>query len=111
MADFLEHVAMIFGAKKAALIVGGIGAAVSMPFIDGGLARKVTLFIAGWAASVFVSPLIITWMGVRDAEYGIVFLVGVFAMSITDAIMRSLRDVTFQSIMDNLRLMFGRGGK
>ena len=108
MEAILQHIAEFLGVKKLALVAGGIGAAVSMPFIEGTLPRKLSLFVSGWAASVFASPVLIRWMDVGDAEYGVVFLVGVFAMSITDAIIRSLKDVTFTSIMENLRLMFGR---
>lgn len=111
MAEILEHLAVFLGIKKAALIVGGVGAAVSMPFIEGTWGYKISLFIAGWAASVFVSPVVIAIMDVREAEYGIVFLTGVFAMSITSAIIRSLQGVTFESLMEQIRLIFGRGGK
>ncbi len=111
MAEFLEHLAILFGFKKMALVVGGVGAAVSMPFIEGTWRYKISLFIAGWAASVFVSPVVIAVMDVREAEYGIVFLVGVFAMSVTSAIIRSLQQITFEGLMEQIRLMFGRGGK
>lgn len=108
MAELIEHVAVFLGIKKLTLIVGGIGAAVSMPFIQGAWSYKITLFVAGWAAAVFVSPIVIGMMNVHDAEYGIVFLTGVFAMSVTAAVIRSLQGVTFESLMEQIRLLLGR---
>ncbi len=111
LMELLESLAALVGLKKMGLIAGGVGAAVSMPFIEGTWRRKLGLFIAGWFGAAFVSPVIIEMMDVKGAENGISFLVGVFFMSTVDAGMRSLKGVTFDSLAAQVRIIFGKGGK
>lgn len=75
MADNLD-----FSAAK--LLAGLAGSVVSLRFVQGTIAERVFMGIGGAALSYYATTPAAQWVGVRDAEGLVGFLIGLFGMAI-----------------------------
>lgn len=91
----------------ATAIASAAGAAVSMAFIEGTVKYKIALFCGGFAASHYLTPYAVKYFQLAESG-GAAFIIGIFAMSLTAAIIRVLKGVDFKSLFDQLGLWFGR---
>jgi len=93
--------------SNATVVAGAAGAAVSMAFIDGSVKYKATLFVGGIAASHYLTPSVAKYFQLHESGSA-AFVIGIFAMSLTAAIVRVLKGVDFQSLFNQLGSWFGR---
>lgn len=108
MFDNMNGFAETIGVKLSTVVAGGFGAAVSMAVIKGPLWYRFSLFLGGVASAAFVTPLFVELSGLHKAESAVGFIIGMFGMSITSAIIRTVQDVNFESLSEQLRAWFGR---
>lgn len=104
----LDEFAKYIGVNANAIIAGAFGAAVSMVVIKGPLWYRGCLFIGGLTSAAFVTPLLVNAFDLAKSENAVAFLVGMFGMSIAAAIIRTVQDVNFDSLMAHLRAWIGR---
>lgn len=108
MLDNINGIAESVGVKLTTVIAGGFGAAVSMAVIKGPIWHRFCLMLGGVASAAYVTPLISHVFDLPKAESAIGFLVGMFGMSITSAIIRTIQEVNFETLSEHLRSWFGR---
>lgn len=104
----LDAVAGALGVKKAVLIPAVIGAALAValgPKRD--WPERLTGFMAGFFVSVYATGPVVTWFGGAPGDYlgGVGFVLGLFGMSVADALWRAVRDTDIAGILK------GRFGK
>ena len=88
-------------------MAGAAGAAISMAFIEGTVLYRAVLFCGGYTAAKYITPLAVKNFGLSEPD-GASFIIGIFAMSLTAAIIRVLKGVEFNSLFEQLRAWFGR---
>jgi hypothetical protein len=108
MFDNINGIAEAIGVKVSTVIAGSFGAAVSMAVIKGPIWYRFCLLLGGVATAAYVTPLISHIFDLINAESAIGFLVGMFGMSVTSAIIRTIQDVNFETLSEQLRAWFGR---
>ena len=108
MFDNMNGFAETIGVKLTTVIAGGFGAAVSMAVIKGPLWYRFCLFLGGVASAAFMTPLAVHYADIQKAESAVGFIIGMFGMSVTSAIIRTLQDVNFETLSEQLRAWFGR---
>lgn len=87
----LETIAQIIGVKKSAIIVGLISSVVSLKFVPymASIWQRLTMVGGGFCCAVFIAPGIAEAFEFKErTEHGIVFLVGLFGMSLCAALMQ-----------------------
>ncbi len=89
------------------VIAGIAGAVISMAFIEGSFKYKSALCLGGFAASHYLTPYAVKYFQLEESG-GAAFVIGIFAMSLTAAVIRVLKDVDFNSLMSQLTSWFGR---
>ena len=104
----LDDFATYIGIKGAAIVSGTFGAAVSMAFITGPIWYRAALGAGGLATAAFVTPLVVNALSLEKSENAVAFLVGLFGMSIAAAIIKTVQEVSFDTLMAQLRAWFGR---
>jgi len=72
--------------SAAKLIAGLAGSVVSLRFVKGTIAERMTMAIGGCALSYYASTPVASWIGVRDADGLIGFMIGLFGMAIMSKI-------------------------
>ena len=66
----------------AKLLAGLAGSVVSLRFVQGTLVERMFMGIGGAALSYYASTPAATWVGVKDAEGLVGFLIGLFGMAL-----------------------------
>jgi len=108
MLESIEVAASYIGVKLAAIISGTFGAAVSLAFIQGTILYRLALFTGGLISAAYITPLLVFVFDLGKAENAVAFLVGMFGMSLSAAIVRTVQQVDFDSLMTQLRAWFGK---
>lgn len=104
----IDEIAATAGVKVAHVIGGTFGAAVSMAIIKGPWWYRLCLFAGGLLFAAYVTPLAVDLLNMDKAENAVAFLVGMFGMSLSAAIIRTVQEVNFEVLMTELRAWFGR---
>lgn len=104
----LDTVAELLGIAKAKMVAGFLGALLALAWIKGPFVYRGALFVGGWAASIYVTPILNHAFELETA--GMEFLVGIFSMSTVAAVFRTMEQVDFAGITQALKDFF-RGGK
>lgn len=104
----LDDITAYIGVKASTFMAGTFGAMVSMAVISGPVWYRVCLFMGGLVSSAYVTPLVVNSFELAKSENAVAFLVGMFGMSIAAAIIRTVQDVNFDSLMAQLRAWLGR---
>jgi len=85
----LDSIAVVLGVKKGYIVVGFIGAVLSLKFlprIETWFA-KVTTVLTGWACAIYLAPALSEAMDFKErTEYGITFLIGILGVSLMAAL-------------------------
>lgn len=97
MTAFLAWITSILeavGLKWLTLIPGGMGAAVSLKFIEGLTTwQRLSTVLAGAVAAGFLAPLAVEYMELSfKAEPPIAFIIGLFGMSCAGALTKAMPD-------------------
>jgi hypothetical protein len=81
-----------FGLKVATLVGGFFGALVSLKFIEGLSTRqRGSTVLAGTIVSAYITPIAVEFLEITPKlEGGIAFILGLFGMSLTGAIIKAL---------------------
>ncbi len=66
----------------AKLLAGICGSVVSLRFVQGTIAERISMGIGGAALSYYASTPAAQWVGIKDAEGLVGFLIGLFGMAI-----------------------------
>lgn len=66
----------------AKLMAGVAGSVVSLRFVQGTIVERIFMGIGGAALSYYASTPAAQWVGVKDAEGLVGFLIGLFGMAI-----------------------------
>ena len=104
----LDDIAIYIGVKSGAIIGGTAGAVVSLIFIEGPIWKRVCMFIGGLSASIFMTPWFVHVFNAQKSENAMAFVVGLFGMSLTSAIIKTIQGVDFVSLMAEIRAWTGR---
>lgn len=89
-------------------ILGSIVALRALPS-DATLGQRLTSFVGGVSAAVYVAPALVTWTGASGDEvvYATIFLVGTFGMVVVGEVTTAIRDLQLAPIMrDTMRRIF-----
>lgn len=113
-----QEIATILGIKKSSLLAAFFGALVSMPFIkapyESLTARalyKCYVLVSGILGAIYVGPAIASTAEYMTMESMIVFLTGVFFMSVASAIHNVVQNTDLNTLMNVLRAWVGRPPK
>lgn len=104
----LDSLLVALGLKKVALIAGFIGGVISLRFFEGLTpGGKAFTAFSGAAAANFLTPMTLAWFQLHPESYegGIGFVLGLFSMSLAAAVIKWLRETSWQDILG----IFGRG--
>lgn len=104
-----ETIAAFFGIKKAAFVVGLVGAVVSLKFVK--RAQKwyenVLMIFGGSAAAGYLEPPVSAYFHVTNGGF-IAFLIGLFGMSLAAAVMGMINSTEWGKLVpDIIRKRFG----
>jgi len=105
----LDSFFVALGLKKVALVAGFIGGIISLRFFEGLTAGgKVITASSGAAAANFLTPMTLAWFQLQPESYegGIGFCLGLFSMSLAAAVIKWLRETSWQDVLG----LFGRKG-
>lgn len=88
----LEGLAHVLGVKLQTMLAAMAGATTSMLFVRAvALVHRLGLWAGGFMSAVYGAEPLALWFGVPVRfETGVGFLLGFFAMSLADAIMRAI---------------------
>jgi len=89
------------------MLAGIAGAVISMAFIEGSVKYKAALCMGGFAASHYLTPFAVKYFQLEESG-GAAFVIGIFAMSLTAAVIRVLKGVDFNSLFTQIGSWFGR---
>ena len=92
-SDLLSDVSI---AKAAA---GIAGAFVSLNFLEGTMSQKLVLACGGSLMSYFFSTQTALYLGMKDAEGMIGFLIGMFGMAIASKVFEVIKNADTQAIL------------
>lgn len=106
--QMLDDFATYIGVKAGTIMAGTFGSMVSMAVISGPIWYRLCLFMGGLISSAYVTPLVVNSFELGKSENAVAFLVGMFGMSIAAAIIRTVQDVNFDSLMTQIRAWLGR---
>ena len=104
----IDGLAEYIGIKASAIVAGTFGAAVSMAVIKGPIWYRLSLFLGGLLSAAFVTPLIVTSLQLDKSENAVAFLVGMFGMSIASAVIRTIQEINFDTLMAQLKSWVGK---
>lgn len=99
----LEAIASFFGIKKAAFVIGFVGAVVSLKFVKRAdkWYEKAFMVFGGAAAAGYLEPPVSAYFAVTNGGF-IAFLIGLFGMSLAGATMNTIERVDWPKFWQNL---------
>ena len=89
------------GFKLSNILGGAVGGLISLNFHEGlTRAQKVTTVFGGWGMAAMLTPSIVDYLQLRPVwNSGLSFLLGLFGMSLTAAILNALKSVDWAAMI------------
>jgi len=114
--SMIEGIATALGVKSGSLLAAFFGSLVSLPFIKAPeytapwktAAYKAGILFAGIFAAIHVGPLVADGSDYQHMAKAIIFLTGVFFMSIATAIMKVIHQTDLRTLSDVLKAWTGK---
>jgi len=94
----------LFGAKKAVLVAGFLGALVSLRYIKPtGFVDGVFYVLYGWFIAIQTTPSIASWQGLSaPVEQGVSFVLGIFGVSLMSSVTDAIRETKLAVIVGDV---------
>lgn len=99
----LEAIASFLGIKKAAFVIGFVGAVVSLRFVKRAEKwyEKGLMVFGGAAAAGYLEPPVSAYFSVTNGGF-IAFLIGLFGMSLASAMMGTINNIEWNKLWTDI---------
>jgi hypothetical protein len=108
----INETASAFGINKLSILIAGFfGGVISLRFFEKlSTLEKCGIAIIGAVAANYLTPAVLAWFNLAAESYenGIAFVIGLFGMSVTAAVITTLRNTNWGNLITNWR---GRSGE
>lgn len=97
----LDWLAGILGTSKATVLAGGAGAGIAAMLSRRKKIERAITFIVGFGCATFGTSTLIAWLSLDSVRFegGLGFILGLFGMSLCEAIIRVIEQTNWGDII------------